>query len=234
MKNPAVIGAAIIVLVIAGLFIWKGMGPREDIRGTVENTQQRVAEAETRPDGASRVAEQMAVPRAAIGGTVRDRSTRDDIRRRIFAAWTGNTAPSSAQAQQGAPDPLRDPMPQIDGRVDPTYIRDRIREDFVPMAQTCYESLLTRKPGVGGRIVMNFTIAGEPGVGGVVDHVTIETTDDAGVSDGGVSDGDFVNCISESLLTVAFRPPPERGQLTVRYPLTLRPDTDGGAGVGGR
>ncbi|MBP6833216.1 MAG: hypothetical protein KA978_20680 [Deltaproteobacteria bacterium] len=42
-------------------------------------------------------------------------------------------------------------------------------------------------------------------------------------------DSGFATCLRESMYTVAFRPPPGRGSLRVRYPFIFRPE-DSGAG----
>ncbi len=144
--------------------------------------------------------------------TVRDRALRDDVRRRILAAWSEQLAlPDAAAADAG--DPLRLPMPTLDGgTVDPDYLRARIREDFLPMARACYEQFETRHPGVGGRSVAEFVIVGDERLGAVVDDVRVDS------GDGGLAEAAFETCMRESMYTVAFRPPPGRGSLRVRYP----------------
>lgn len=155
--------------------------------------------------------------RAAPDRTARDRALRDEVRRRIFLAWQEGADATAAV------DPLHDPMPNRDGVVDPDYLRARIREDFIPMAGACYDSLLVRQPGVEGRVVLDFVLVGDPLAGGVVDEARVDTGD-AGVDDAGVNDSQFQTCLRESMLSMAFRPPPGRGRLRVRYPVGLRPD----------
>jgi hypothetical protein len=148
--------------------------------------------------------------------TVRDRAVRDEVRRRILAAWllalpAADAAPPDATFYA--------PMPLLDGgTVDPVYLRERIREDFIPMARQCYDQLLARSPGVAGRAVAEFVIVGDERVGGVADEVSVDP------GDGGLADPGFATCLRESLSTVAFRPPPGRGSLRVRYPFTFAPD----------
>lgn len=149
--------------------------------------------------------------------TVRDRAVRDEVRRRILAAWVASL-PEGLDA--GSPDASTfAPMPVLDGgTVDPTYLRERIREDFIPMARQCYEQLLARQPGASGRAVTEFVIVGDERVGGIVDEVRVEP------GDGGLSDPGFATCLGGSMSAVAFRPPPGRGSLRVRYPFTFSPD----------
>ena len=151
---------------------------------------------------------------AVLTHTVRDRALRDEFRRQIYSAWRGPPAPSAAPRV----DPLRAPMPEHDGGgVDPSYIRERIREDFLPMASICYEQLLTRRPGTAGRTVMSFTVVGDTHVGGVVDNASINA------GDGGLAEPEFETCMRESMMAMAFRPPSGSGSLTVTYPFRLEP-----------
>jgi hypothetical protein len=149
--------------------------------------------------------------------TVRDPAVRDEVRRRLLAAWAASL-PDGFDA--GAVDAAAfAAMPVLDGgTVDPTYLRERIREDFIPMARQCYEQLLARQPGASGRAVTEFVIAGDERVGGIVDEVRVEP------GDGGLSDPGFGRCLEGSMSAVAFRPPPGRGTLRVRYPFTFAPD----------
>lgn len=154
--------------------------------------------------------------------TVHDRAVRDDLRARILAAWLL----AMPEVDSGFDAGLRAqiPMPVLDGgTVDPSYLRERIREDFIPMARACYEQLLVRRPDASGRALAEFVIIGDERLGGVVDEVTVQP------DDGGLSDEGFATCLRESMYTVAFRPPPGRGSLRVRYPFIFRPD-DSGAG----
>jgi hypothetical protein len=165
-----------------------------------------------------RMAANAPAPDAAIAltHTVRDRALRDEFRRQIYAAWRGTTGPNADPPS----DSLHAPMPQIDGGgVDPSYIRERIHEDFLPMASACYEQFLTRRPGVGGRSVMSFRVVGDPHVGGVVEEATIDS------GDGGLAEPEFETCMRESMMAMAFRPPPGSGSVSVTYPFGLRPDS---------
>ena len=150
--------------------------------------------------------------------TLRDRAVRDDLRQRILDAWRGvRPEESPAVADAGAPAAVA--MPVLDGgTVDPAYLRARITEDFLPLAQSCYEQLLTRQPTAGGRAVTEFVIVGDERLGGVVDDVNVES------GDGGLAEAGFATCLRESMYSLAFRPPPGRGSLRVRYPLTFSSD----------
>lgn len=155
-----------------------------------------------------------------VSKTISDRAQRDAIRRRILEAWTKSTdesvAGAAATATKGGKLP---PMPQTaDGGVDPTYIRDVVRTELVPMLAKCYEDMLSRSPDAGGRLVMNFTIAGDDSVGGVVEDAEVDT------GDGGLgNDDELATCVRESTMSLAFRPPPQDGWVTVTYPMEFSP-----------
>ena len=108
------------------------------------------------------------------------------------------------------------PMPErADGKIDPDYLRQRMREDFLPMARGCYDELLARDPKAAGKIVVKMTIVGDEKVGGIVDEASIDR--DAGT----LPDDKLETCFRESMMSMAFAPPPHGGTVTVVYPFTL-------------
>ncbi|MDO9019474.1 MAG: AgmX/PglI C-terminal domain-containing protein [Deltaproteobacteria bacterium] len=212
--------AAFVVFVAMGAALWRygrgetPTGPRRPPPG--ETTVTRGGGAGSTATGPLGRAPEVGGFRP-LTGTVRDRAVRDDLRRRILAAWLQSLPLADASMDAGAT--LFAAMPTLDGgTVDPAYLRERIVEDFLPMAQGCYEQLLARHPGVGGRAVTEFVIVGDERVGGVVDEVTVEH------GDGGLSDEGFSTCLSGSMSAMAFRPPPGRGSVRVRYPFVFTPD----------
>lgn len=96
------------------------------------------------------------------------------------------------------------------------YIRDAVREQYFPIARSCYEELLARQPKAAGKVVMSFAIVGD-GDAGVVDRVEL--------SDGTtMDDPEFTTCMRESMYSTVFEPPPAgASETTVVYPITLDP-----------
>lgn len=137
----------------------------------------------------------------------RARADRDRVRRQIYAAWgqvPPEDRPTAAPAASDAP------------ALDRKYLQDRIREDFAPLARSCYEDALVRVPRLAGKVVLDFTIVGDEAVGGVVES--------AELGDGGtLHDAEFGNCIRESLLSVTFKAPEHGGRVTVTYPFDFSP-----------
>lgn len=145
--------------------------------------------------------------------TVRDRAARDEIRKRILEAWAKSGDQTTAPAAREGKMP---PMPESpDGGIDPSYIQDVVRADLLPMIKGCYEEMLTRKDA-GGRVVSSFKIVGDEGIGGIVEEASVE-------AEGGLDDEKLLTCIRESTMSLAFRPPPKGGWVTVKYPMTMHP-----------
>jgi hypothetical protein len=144
----------------------------------------------------------------------RDRAERDQIRERIYRSL-GRTPPSAAQAlksaRAGAP-PVADA-----GKLDAAYIRNRIRQDFMPLAKECYEAALERSPDLRGKLVFSFVIVGDDTVGGIVESAEVDPSST-------LTEAELVYCLRESLLSVSFEPPPESGVVTVTYPFIFSPD----------
>jgi hypothetical protein len=156
------------------------------------------ARSPTRPSDEARGGEKLAVED--------QRRKADAIRHRI-----------QQRKARGEPQSLR----PVVGPTDDTeakrreYVQQALREQYVPVAKACYEELLSRDAKANGRVVVRFSIVGDPDTGGVVDRVefTDETT---------FEDSDFTQCMRESMYASIFEPPPEgTPEVSVVYPLEL-------------
>lgn len=176
------------------------------------------------PSSASSAAPQVSVaaPTAApsaprrASNTRRDKQLRDDMRKRIYAAF-GQPLPEDRPAQAAAPT-RRPGEPGLSKE----YLQERIREDFIPLARECYEAALEQNPSLAGKVVMSFEIVGDESVGGVVES--------AELGEGStLDDPEFNTCMRESMLSMAFEPPKGGGSVTVNYPILFDPgDEDAG------
>lgn len=152
----------------------------------------------------------------AVHQTVIDKKVRDELRKRILEGWAASAEPEvAAAAKQGKLVPA--PKGSDGGAMDPKYIQEVVRSELFPMAQKCYEELLSRKDAAAGRVLMKFTIAADEKLGGLVEDAEVE-------ADGGVADARMSTCVRESLSTISFRPPAHGGVVTVEYPITFSPD----------
>lgn len=150
--------------------------------------------------------------------TVIDKKMRDELRKRILEGWAASAEPEvAAAAKQGKLVPA--PKGPDGGAMDPKYIQEVVRSELFPMAQKCYEELLSRKDAAAGRVLMKFTIAADEKLGGLVEDAEVE-------ADGGVADEKMSTCVRESLSTISFRPPAQGGVVTVQYPIVFSPDDE--------
>ncbi len=147
--------------------------------------------------------------------TLKDRERRDDLRRRIYAAFGEEPPPQEARRQaRPKPAPLAQAPAAARGSLDKQYIQDRIREDFVPLAKECYEAALERDPKLGGKLKIDFEIVGDESVGGVVESAELS-------EDSEIQDEEFMYCMRESMLSMSFEPPKGGGSVSVTYPFSF-------------
>jgi len=130
--------------------------------------------------------------------------------RQARAAASPHATPAQPTAATPAP-----ALPE--STIDKAYIRRSVRA-LLPMLQDCYEQGLQRDPKLAGTVVVDFTIEGEPGVGGVIGHSAI---DDAASS---LSDVATRECIQETMYALEIDPPADGGVVTVKYPFAFSND----------
>ena len=199
-----------LLLAAVGFIFWMGATGG----GTSNRSPSTVTSAPPDPSGAASTAD----PTVPVEKRLSDRRVRDDLRRRILEGWaaSGEDEETRTAAKAGR----FVPRPNADGRsIDPKYIQEVVREDLFPMARKCYEELLVRRPDAGGTLEMEFTIAGDDKIGGLVEDASIAKTSS-------LKDEKMETCIRESLLTLAFPPPAHDGVVTVVYPIVFSPDDE--------
>jgi hypothetical protein len=103
------------------------------------------------------------------------------------------------------------------GGLSKEYLRDTVQEQVVPLVKECYDNLLEKNPATDGRMVLQFTIMGDESVGGIVDEM------DFG-EDSEISDEDFRECLSETMMSTVFDPPEGGGKVHVTYPFIFATD----------
>ena len=99
--------------------------------------------------------------------------------------------------------------------MDKEYIRSSVHA-LLPLLTDCYTQGLERNPKLKGHIVIDFTIEGEPDVGGVIGESTI----DDNASD--LDDSEVRQCIQETMYGLEIDPPTGGGTVQVRYPFEFR------------
>jgi hypothetical protein len=105
--------------------------------------------------------------------------------------------------------------------LDKEYIRDQIKE-LIPLIKECFENALEHEPDLSGKVVVGFSIVGDPSVGGLVGESQV--IDEKST----IANKDLRECIQESMYAAQFPPPKEGGEVRVEYPFVLMPAPDGG------
>ncbi len=109
----------------------------------------------------------------------------------------------------------------IDGGTRFAIDRDGIRaamRSAIPEVKDCYESWLPMHPGLGGRLVVTFTIDTDDAVEGRITQIAL--------GDAGIGHVPLEGCILSSLSDLRFDPP-LNGPINVNYPIVLS-SLDGG------
>jgi hypothetical protein len=172
-------------------------------------------------------------------GPVLDREKADEMREKLHALFA-EAGPLWADDEIDASDPVPlsatgrplAPMPSGtiigDGGTSPLaeYVKDRMREDFMPLARQCYEHELEKDPKFSGRFVLKYRIVGDKHIGGVVDSAVY---DDEKTT---MKSASFAQCMTESMMSVSFGAPPEdQHEINITYPYVFSagdepPDAD--------
>ncbi len=120
--------------------------------------------------------------------------------------------PDAVSAEEGVAHPTPTERDAIYKRV-----TQHMRQQFLPLAEQCYEGLLERDDQASGVVEMELTVVGDESVGGIVER--------ARLGDGTTfTDADFRTCITESSFTTEFDPPEGLdGKVTIVYPLRFAP-----------
>jgi hypothetical protein len=149
-----------------------------------------------------------------------DRQRADAVRQRVASRRAAEKASASSRkalgaAADGAPG-LGAELSLDEQRRRREYLTHAVREQYIPVAKSCYEELLSRAPKAAGKVVVSFGIVGD-GDAGVVESVEL-------VDGTTIEDREFTLCVRESLYTTIFEPPPAGArETTVVYPLEFAP-----------
>lgn len=142
-------------------------------------------------------------------GPVRDATTAAAIREALIARKAVELGNGQMPKPVGAGNQAGKPLGQ--------YVERTMREQFMPLAGECYSALLESHPNVAGNVMLEFSVVGDPAVGGVVVDVNLgpETT---------LTNPEFRTCMSESMYAIVFDAPPGKdGTVTVKQSFELAP-----------
>jgi RNA polymerase sigma factor (sigma-70 family) len=157
------------------------------------------------PPGAVHVRRIDATARARLLEQIRAAEQHDAAAPRAAAAET-------AYGHDATPRPALADTPDLDK----AYIQSAVQA-LVPQLTDCYERSLETNPALAGKLVVDFTIEGEPGVGGVVTQSSI----DVGASD--IKDPALSECVAQTMYALEIDPPANGGTVRVAYPFQFAP-----------
>ena len=212
LKKAAIAAAGLVTVAVAGgaLYLARAGGNQ----GKATAPAGRVAPGER---AAARAPGAPAAEPAAAGMVRRiDPATRaarlEAIRR---ARKASGQAGSERRPGAGAMPPA---LAGGDGDLDREYIRDAV-QGLLPLLTECYQAGLERDPALAGTVVVDFTIEGEPEVGGVVGESTIQKSS--------LDDPAVLECIQETMYALEIDPPTGGGVVQVSYPFKFAASDDG-------
>ena len=197
------------------LVVWLGgdrTGARPAAPPPAASPRARGDESEAPPREQARPAIAKVGPGVDGGGSV-DRAARW---RRLLGAVRAAQARRVAATRAGSSTP---PPDDAVGTLDPDTIRNGIREMKELLAE-CYELALREQPRLAGRLVVEFTLVGEPSVGAVVEESRIDPDSELG---GNAALGE---CVRETVMTLELPAPPQGGRVEVRYPFVFRTEDE--------
>lgn len=231
MQQRVLVGALVGIVLVGGAILWRSVG---------NESTPRAAAAHRSPESPRAGSERGVVPSPAAGVTEHapeaastpaparrqpegqrrafDRLRADGIRQRAAgrSAARHASAAASALAEASAASASAPPRAPEEDERRRRYIRDAVREQYFPIARSCYQELLDRQPTASGKVVMSFSIVGD-GEDGVVDRVDLG-------DDSTMDDPEFTLCMRESMYSTIFEPPPPGAEeTTVTYPIALEP-----------
>lgn len=123
--------------------------------------------------------------------------------------------PDAPVAGDASPEELTEPA----GTLSKHYVRETLKAELVPLARECFLGLLETHPDTTGRMELDFIVMGDASVGGIVDDMQFGPASE-------IEDEAFRECVSESLMSSVFDPPPGGGRVHVVYPLVFSTGED--------
>ena len=205
-KHIAVAFALAVAVILVAIWL-RSRSANSGDRGSMAST--RTEQVRPEPPNVESRPRTRRLPDAAARTALLER-IRQAKQRRVAAP----DAAISGRHERGAVASAMSPEEKTDDEDDDPD-RDYIQlsvEGIAPLLAQCYEQGREREPGLAGLIVVDFTIEGEPGVGGLVTQSTVDPKE-SDIRDDGVRE-----CIQESLYAIEIEPPTNGGVVTVHYP----------------
>ncbi len=217
MKRPLLAHAAVVAAAVLAYLVWpRGERATGDTATGAEASVPLAAPASAKvaPDPRSG---DPAPPRAGSAESPRPRLTpeaRARLAGAIEEARTKRTARTAAPTAAASPTRL-----DLRDRVGVTTDWERRQIDALnDLLGECYDLGRAEDPALQGKVMLLFTVSGEPGVGGLVSDAHF---DESGTT---IAQATARECMIESLGALELEPPPEGIQVSRQITLDLAPD----------
>ncbi|HZJ70665.1 MAG TPA: AgmX/PglI C-terminal domain-containing protein, partial [Planctomycetota bacterium] len=216
MWTAAVAGALVVAAAAAVLLLLtRGNGSRDQSAGGGAGEPDRdAAHQEAPPSQESRWSRRFTSPeqRAALERAIQEAR----IRRAAGGVPREAPPPPRSIGKRKIPAAGQASAGGDDGDLDKEYIRSVVH-DAQPLLRECYELALDEDPTLSGKLTVEFTITGEPDVGGLVEEAT---TSKEGIG----ANQTLAECVAETMLSLQFPAPANGGVVQVRYPFLFATD----------
>ena len=199
-----------IVLLIAGGIAWRASHARRPPAQAIAP-----ASAPPRPD-TSRTVEPA---RDIRPGTVRvrrlaSRAAHDQLVEAIRRANQCRVDTTPATVTSPRPQPPLVGSADADDDPDRDYVQEAMK-GLLPMIVDCYKQARETTPTLAGKLVVHFTIEGDPDTGGVVTESSIDPEQSE------IHDPGLAECVEETMFALEIDPPANGGTVNVTYPFTF-------------
>lgn len=95
-------------------------------------------------------------------------------------------------------------------------IRKQVTETLIPLVRECYQEVLNHNPTLEGKIILRFTVSGEPELGGLVETASVDEEQST------IKDSSMIECARENSYALRFPPPRNGGSVNVELPIIFR------------
>jgi hypothetical protein len=213
-------GSKLVLIVLAALILALGVvaflvlseGPQAADTAAVEDEHDGARRGDGRLSGRADDGEPRAEVQPRSERRERRRFRSEQQRRKLIAAIELARA---ARMQGRLPG---DDRAASRGELSKESIRDAVQA-VIEDVKTCYDEQLRLSPELGGKLIVEFTINAEEGVGGVVDSVEIGDGSDEQMRQA----ADLAECIVDTIYTLELPEPEGGGTVDVSYPLVMSP-----------
>ena len=220
MRSKNAVGVALLLaaLVLVGSWLLRDRSKSSSARGaTAEEAATTPAKVATRAparhaDGPTRPQAAEAAPRLS------ERARRDLLGKLERARKARASASAAGGSTSGESSREIQPLALADKTGSTSEWEKRQIDTLNQLLAECYDLAADEDPDLAGTLGVQFTITGEPAIGGVVDD--IEVMEDYST----IEQASMRECVRESLYGLELDPPPEGVQEARQVTLTFEPE----------